>query len=62
MPRKGVKTLQKTADTAIIIRCRYCDIESTCSQRPIKEAYENAGWMTRCGITPNRLNKKKKKS
>jgi hypothetical protein len=43
------------------IRCRYCDIKDECSRRANKEKYEEAGWTTKCVLTPNRPGKKKKK-
>lgn len=60
MARKGVRALQEVADSAVKIRCRYCDIREVCERRESKEAAENAGLMTRCSITPNRPGKKKK--
>ena len=45
----------------IKIRCRYCDIKDDCPLRERKEAYENAGFVTKCIYTPNRPGKKKNK-
>jgi hypothetical protein len=60
MARKGVRQLQQVADSAVRIRCRYCDIKDECPVRTKKESYENENWMTRCSLTPNRPGKKKK--
>lgn len=59
--RKKAKELKRIADSAVKIRCRYCDIKDTCIRRPHKEASENKGIMTRCILTPNRPSKKRKK-
>lgn len=60
MPRKSARRIQKAAQQAMRIRCRYCDIKDTCTRRERKESYENRGIMTYCTLTPNRFKKKKK--
>jgi hypothetical protein len=50
----------KPAEQDIKIKCRYCDLRDICKRRAVKEQYENAGWITRCRITPNRPGKKRK--
>jgi hypothetical protein len=58
--RKGAKQLRKTADDAMRIRCRYCDIKETCLKRATKEASEEKGIITYCAITPNKKKRRKK--
>jgi hypothetical protein len=47
-------------EQAVMIKCRYCEIADICHRREQKEAYEKAGVITRCVITPNRPGKKRK--
>lgn len=48
-------------DTAVKIKCQFCDIAETCQRRQHKEKYEAAGLVTRCTITPNRPGASRKK-
>ncbi|WP_422661770.1 hypothetical protein ACK8P5_25790 (plasmid) [Paenibacillus sp. EC2-1] len=52
---------RQDVEQATRIKCRWCDLAETCDKRARKEKYENAGWSTRCTMTPKRAKKKKKK-
>ena len=43
-----------SVDNAIKIKCQFCEIADACSRRQHKEKYEDAGYVTRCTLTPNR--------
>lgn len=48
-------------DDAVKIKCCYCELKDECNRRKQKEKYEQAGWITRCSISPNRPGVKRKK-
>lgn len=48
-------------DEAVKIKCCYCELKDICTNRAKKEKYEEAGWVTRCTISPNRPGSKRKK-
>jgi cytochrome oxidase assembly protein ShyY1 len=60
---KPVEKMKRDGEyVEVKIRCRYCDLKDSCHLREQKEAYEEAGWITRCPFTPNRPKKKKSRS
>ena len=49
-----------TSEKAVKIKCCFCELKDECNCRAQKEKYEEAGWTTRCTVTPNRPGAKRK--